>query len=130
MPQGFATDSPKEKRFAVSETCCAAHRRRGAHGALGSLAECHSQLHMTPAKLTRSGAAFGFAVHLVVIFRTFVKKLRAPSPVMSCSPNLEREPSRPPKEKGSRGTGTPMLTPTIAAPKLRANQSAVSPDCV
>ena len=34
------------------------------------------------------------------------------APVMSRSPNLEM--LEPPNEKGSRGTGTPMLTPTCA----------------
>jgi len=52
--------------------------------------------------------------------RTFVKKCIPPSAVMSCSPNFESEPSMPPNEKGSRGTGTPMLTPIIAALKRRA----------
>ena len=78
--------------------------------------------YITPLKLAASGGAFGLMLHLVVILRRRVKNSSAPSPVMSCSPNLERVPSIPPKEKGSRGTGTPMLTPTIPALNRRATR--------
>lgn len=53
---------------------------------------------------------FGF-VHFVVILRRSVKNSIAPSPVISQSPNLLA--FMPPNENGSRGTGTPMLTPSL-----------------
>ena len=45
--------------------------------------------------------------------RRFEKNSMAPSPVISLVPNLLRVPYMPPKEKGSLGTGIPMLTPSM-----------------
>ena len=39
--------------------------------------------------------------------------LDLPSPVMSMSPYFDLVPYNPPNEKGSLGTGIPMLTPSI-----------------
>src|SRR5688572_33507662 len=60
-------------------------------------------IQLTPASL----------FHLVVIFFDLVQNSMEPRPVMSPTPNLES--FQPPKPKGSRGTGTPTLTPTIPA---------------
>src|SRR5687767_1614827 len=51
--------------------------------------------------------------HFVVIFFDFVQNSIDPRPVMSPTP--KRDSFQPPKEKGSRGTGTPTFTPTIPA---------------
>src|SRR4051812_1693800 len=51
--------------------------------------------------------------HFVVIFFDCVQNSIEPRPVMSPTPNLES--FQPPNENGSRGTGTPTLTPTIPA---------------
>src|SRR5688572_23099948 len=51
--------------------------------------------------------------HLVVIFFACVQNSIEPRPVMSPTPNFDS--FQPPKENGSRGTGTPTLTPTIPA---------------
>src|SRR3954471_14131964 len=75
--------------------CCAA---RGAfHRA------ANQDIQLVPASL----------FHFVVIFFDCVQNSIEPRPVMSPTPNLES--FQPPNEKGSRGTGTPTLTPTIPA---------------
>ena len=71
--------------------------------------------------------ALGRENHFEVILRLLLKKLSAPWPVMSQSPKLESVPGRPPNENGSRGTGTPMLTPIMPARKREANHSACPP---
>ena len=55
--------------------------------------------------------ASGF--HLVVVFLSFVQNSIDDLPVMSLAP--KRDSFQPPNENGSRGTGTPMLTPIIPA---------------
>jgi len=65
--------------------------------------------------------------HLLVILIRFEKNSTAASPVMSRSPYLLRVPYNPPNENGSRGTGMPMLTPSIAARNRLANHSALPP---
>jgi cyanase len=50
--------------------------------------------------------ASGCKAHLVVVFFSCVQKSTAGRPVMSPCPNFDA--FVPPKEKGSRGTGTPM----------------------
>jgi hypothetical protein len=69
---------------------------------------------------------------LVVTFLRYVKNSNPPSPVISKSPNLES--LIPPKENGSRGTGTlyqqidyPIFTPIIPAENLSEYQSAMAP---
>src|SRR5215210_6631217 len=51
--------------------------------------------------------------HFVVIFFACVQNSIEPLPVMSPTPNFES--FHPPNENGSRGTGTPTLTPTMPA---------------
>src|SRR3954451_10952321 len=51
--------------------------------------------------------------HLVVVFLSFVQNSIELLPVMSLDP--KRDSFQPPNENGSRGTGTPMLTPIIPA---------------
>jgi hypothetical protein len=51
--------------------------------------------------------------HFVVIFFDWVQNSIDPRPVMSPTP--KRDSFQPPKENGSRGTGTPTFTPTIPA---------------
>src|SRR5450759_5244569 len=51
--------------------------------------------------------------HFVVIFFDCDQNSIEPRPVMSPTANLES--FQPPNENGSRGTGTPTLTPTIPA---------------
>src|SRR4051812_9947215 len=73
--------------------------------------------------------------HFVVIFFDCVQNSIEPRPVMSPTP--KRESFQPPKENGSRGTGTPTFTPTIpalacsityrATPPLSVNTDAAFP---
>src|SRR5215467_14452006 len=51
--------------------------------------------------------------HFVVNFFACVQNSIDPRPVMSPTPNFDS--FHPPNENGSRGTGTPTLTPTIPA---------------
>src|SRR5258705_13833012 len=55
--------------------------------------------------------ASGF--HFTVLFLSFVQNSIELLPVISPTPNLLS--FHPPKEKGSRGTGTPTFTPIIPA---------------
>src|SRR5688500_12542918 len=63
--------------------------------------------------------------HFVVIFFACVQNSIEPRPVMSPTPNLES--FQPPNENGSRGTGTPTLTPTIPALACSITYRAVPP---
>src|SRR5438132_14297569 len=72
-------------------------------------------IQLTPASL----------FHFVVIFFDCVQNSIDPRPVMSPTPNLES--FQPPKENGSRGTGTPTLTPTIPALACSITYRAVPP---
>mmetsp|Transcript_27320 Transcript_27320/g.42924 ORF Transcript_27320/g.42924 Transcript_27320/m.42924 type:complete len:134 (+) Transcript_27320:69-470(+) len=105
----------------------------------------HSQLskpYILPAKLAWSVPPFIIAPpsctpttysgtvglgHLLVILIRLVKNSIAPSPVISMSPYLDLVPYNPPNEKGSLGTGIPMLTPSIDARTLDINHSACPP---
>src|SRR5215469_7085417 len=70
--------------------------------------------------------ASGF--HLTVVFFIFVQNAIELLPVMSPTPNLLS--FHPPNEKGSRGTGTPTLIPTIPALARSATYRANPPFCV
>src|SRR5467141_1775003 len=63
--------------------------------------------------------------HLVVIFFDFVQNSSEPRPVMSPTPNFDS--FQPPKPNGSRGTGTPTLTPTIPALAFSMTYRATPP---
>src|SRR5688500_2925213 len=63
--------------------------------------------------------------HFVVIFFACVQNSIDPRPVMSPTPNLES--FQPPNENGSRGTGTPTLTPTIPALAFSITSRATPP---
>src|SRR5439155_5574000 len=63
--------------------------------------------------------------HLMVVFRVLLQSSRQPRPVMSPVPNLDS--FQPPKENGSRGTGTPTFTPTIPACALETTCRAIPP---
>lgn len=73
-------------------------------------------VYMVPAKFAWSVAPFPFEAsdgfvkgHLLVTLIRLEKNSTPPSPVMSISPYLLWVPYSPPKLKGSRGTGIPML---------------------
>src|SRR5712692_10179393 len=78
-------------------------------GGMRARAECRRKqnrrydIQLTPASL----------FHLVVIFLDLVQNSIEPRPVMSPTPNFDS--FQPPKPNGSRGTGTPTLTPTMPA---------------
>src|SRR5688500_6243820 len=63
--------------------------------------------------------------HLVVIFFERVQNSIEPRPVMSPTP--KRDSFHPPKENGSRGTGTPTFTPIIPALARSITYRAVAP---
>src|SRR2546423_14526219 len=63
--------------------------------------------------------------HLVVIFFDLVQNSIEPRPVMSPTPNFDS--FQPPNPNGSRGTGTPTLTPTIPAPAFSMTYRATPP---
>src|ERR1700694_4741767 len=63
--------------------------------------------------------------HFVVIFFACDQNSIDPRPVMSPTPNFES--FHPPKENGSRGTGTPTFTPTIPALACSITYLAVPP---
>ena len=65
------------------------------------------------------------ADHFRVIFLMWLQKFRLLSPVMSPVPHLLSW--MPPNEKGSRGTGTPMLTPIMPARAWSATCWAMAP---
>src|SRR5215204_887824 len=70
-------------------------------------------------RLRQSGIAqdiqlvFAWEFHFVVVFLACVQNSSDPRPVISPTPNLDS--FQPPKENGSRGTGTPTLMPTMPA---------------
>src|SRR6476469_5568319 len=63
--------------------------------------------------------------HFVVIFLDCVQNSIEPRPVMSPPPHLDS--FQPPNENGSRGTGTPTLTPTIPALACSMTRRATPP---
>src|ERR1700693_1593370 len=63
--------------------------------------------------------------HFVVIFFACDQNSIEPRPVMSPTPNFES--FQPPNENGSRGTGTPTLTPTTTALACSLTYRAVPP---
>src|SRR5437899_3138378 len=79
---------------------------------------------MSPSAYDIHVESFCFS-HFTVIFLVLDHKSRLWCPVMSPWPNFEA--LMPPKEKGSRGTGTPMLTPTMPAEASRATRSERGP---
>ena len=66
--------------------------------------------------------------HFCVTFFRCVKNSMQPSPVMSLQPKLLR--FIPPKLNGSRGTGTPMFTPSMAAENRFKKYSECCPTLV
>src|SRR5438270_1220512 len=68
------------------------------------------------------------AAHFVVTFLTLLQKSTALRPVMSPWPNFES--LVPPNENGSRGTGTPMFTPSMPLVLRSATRRATEPVCV
>src|SRR5690242_14444610 len=69
--------------------------------------------------------ASGWSSHLVVTFFQRLQNSTAGRPVMSPCPNLDS--LLPPKENGSRGTGTPMFTPTMPLVARSLTSRATAP---
>src|SRR3982751_4604527 len=79
-----------------------------------------------PTQLIQFTPASGF--HFTVDFFSLVQNSIELFPVISPTPNLLS--FQPPNEKGSRGTGTPTLTPIMPALARSITYRAILPFCV